>query len=178
MNISRVSTKDYKKIKNLFKRNNLEMIPFKRWKNLWQKNPSLKNKKVKWVKGWIIKKNKKIVGHIGNFPMQYFLNKKPYFCSALYGWIVDKQYRSQSIILLKKCLSQPNVDFFLGAANNEKASKIMKMIKVQEVPVKSLNYSLIIALNLQNIINYFFKNKSFPLKKFFLNFFSFLLLLF
>ena len=45
-----------------------------------------------------------IVGHIGNFPMQYYLNKKPYFCLALYGWIVDKQYRSQSIMLLKKCL--------------------------------------------------------------------------
>ena len=153
------------------------MIPFKRWKNLWQKNPGLKNKKVKWIKGWVIKKNKKIVGHIGNFPMQYFLNKKPYFCSVLYGWVVDKQYRSQSVTLIKKCLSQKNVDFFLGAANNEKANKIMKMIKVKEVPVKSLNYSLLIALNIQNIINYLFKNNFFPLKKFVLNFFSLLLLL-
>jgi len=178
MNIRNVSTKDYKKIKILFKRNNLEMIDFKRWINLWKKNPSLKNNKIKWIKGWVIEKNKKIVGHIGHFPMQYFLNKKPYLCSVLYGWVVDKQFRSQSIVLLKKYFSQSNVDFFLGTALNEKASKIMRMIKVNEVPVESLNYSLVIALNLQNIINYFFKNKSLPLKKFFFNFFSFLLFLF
>ena len=178
MNISSVSSKDYEKIKNLFKRNNLQMIPFKRWKNLWQKNPGLKNKKVKWIKGWVIKKNKKIVGHIGNFPMQYFLNKKPYFCSVLYGWVVDKQYRSQSVTLIKKCLSQKNVDFFLGAANNEKANKIMKMIKIKEVPTKSLNYSLVIALNLQKVIKVFFINIHFPFKKLILSIFSSFLLLF
>ncbi len=178
MKLRQVSTKDYKEIKKLFKRNNNKMITFKRWTNLWKKNPSLKNNKIKWIKGWKIEKNKKIVGHIGSFPMQYFLNNKRFLCSVLQGWIVDKQFRNQSILLLKKYFSQPNVDFFLGTALNEKASKIMKMIKVKEVPVKSLNYSLVIALNLPNIINYFLRNKSFPLKKFFSNFFSLVLLLF
>ena len=179
MIISTVSNKDYQKIKSLFKRNDLKMIPLQRWKNLWKNNPQLKRKKNQWIKGWLIKKNKKVVGHIGNFPMQYFLNKKPYICSAIYGWVVDKEHRSLSITLLKKCLSQKKVDFFLGAANNEKANKIMKMFNVKEVPVKSLSYSLIIALNLKNIINYFFKNKSFPLKNLFLYLSSlFLLLLF
>ena len=51
------------------------------------------------------------------------------------------------------------------------------MFKVKEVPVKSLNYSLIIVLNLKNIINYSFKKKSFPLKNLFLNLFTFFLLL-
>jgi len=176
MNITTVSTKDYKKIKNLFKRNYLEIIPFKRWKNLWEKNPRLKNKKIKYTKGWVIKKNQRIVGHIGNFPMEYFFNKKSYYCSAIYGWVVDKQYRSQSITLLKKCFSQSNADFFLGAANNQKANKIMNMFNAKEVPSKSLNYSLIIALNLKNIINFFLKNKYFPLKNQFLSFFSQILL--
>ena len=40
---------------------------------------ALKGKKKKWIRGWIIEENKKVVGHIGNFPMNYFLNKKdPY----------------------------------------------------------------------------------------------------
>ena len=84
MNIRNVSIKDYEKIKILFKRHNMNMIDFKRWVNLWKKNPSLKNNKIKWIKGWVIEKNNKIVGHIGHFPMQYFLNKKPYLCSVLY----------------------------------------------------------------------------------------------
>ena len=154
------------------------MIDFKRWVNLWKKNPSLKNNKIKWIKGWVIEKNNKIVGHIGHFPMQYFLNKKPYLCSVIYGWAVDEQFRSLSIVLLKRYFSQTNVDFFLATNLNETSSKIMKMIKVKEVPTKSLNYSLVIALNLQSVIKVFFRNISFPFKKFILNIFSFFLLLF
>ena len=102
---------------------------FKRWVNLWKKNPSLKNNKIKWIKGWVIEKNNKIVGHIGHFPMQYFLNKKPYLCSVMYGWAVDKQFRSLSIVLLKRYFSQTYVDFFLATNLNETSSKIMKMLK-------------------------------------------------
>ena len=102
MNIRNVSIKDYKKIKILLKRHNMNMIDFKRWVNLWKKNPSLKNNKIKWIKGWVIEKNNKVVGHIGHFPMQYFLNKKPYLCSVIYGWAVDEKFRSLSIVLLVK----------------------------------------------------------------------------
>ena len=87
MNIRNVSIKDYEKIKILLKRHNMNMIDFKRWVNLWKKNPSLKNNKIKWIKGWVIEKNNKIVGHIGHFPMQYFLNKKTLslFCDIWLG---------------------------------------------------------------------------------------------
>ena len=44
MKIRNVSIKDYEKIKILLKRHNMNMIDFKRWVNLWKKNPSLKNK--------------------------------------------------------------------------------------------------------------------------------------
>ena len=99
MNIRNVSIKDYEKIKILLKRHNMNMIDFKRWVNLWKRNPSLKNNKIKWIKGWVIEKNNKIVGHVGHFPMQYFLNKKPYLCSVIYGWAVDEKFRSLSIVL-------------------------------------------------------------------------------
>ena len=96
MKLRKASIKDYKKIKELFKRNNLEIISFKRWSNLWKKNPFLKNKK-NWTKGWVIESNKKIVGHFGNFPTKYFFNKKSYLCSVSCGWVVDQKYRSNSI---------------------------------------------------------------------------------
>ena len=178
MKIRNVSIKDYEKIKILLKRHDLNMIDFKRWVNLWKKNPSLKNNKIKWIKGWVIEKNNKIVGHVGHFPMQYFLNKKPYLCSVIYGWAVDEQFRSLSILLLKRYFSQKNVDLFLATNLNETSSKIMKMLKVKEVPTKSLNYSLVVALNLQNVIKVFFRNIPFPFKKFILNIFSSFLLLF
>ena len=61
--------------------------------------------------------------------MQYFLNKKPYLCSVIYGWAVDEQFRSLSIILLKRYFSQTYVDLFLATNLNETSSKIMKMLK-------------------------------------------------
>ena len=140
MKIRNVSIKDYEKIKILLKRHNMNMIDFKRWVNLWKKNPSLKNNKIKWIKGWVIEKNNKVVGHVGHFPMQYILNKKSYICSVIYGWAVDEQFRSLSILLLKRYFSQKNVDLFLATNLNETSSKIMKMLKVKEVPIKKFKF--------------------------------------
>ena len=46
MILRKVSIKDYKKIKNLFKKNNLDILNNNRWKNQWKKNPIM----------WAIKK--------------------------------------------------------------------------------------------------------------------------
>jgi len=175
MILREVSHKDYKKIKELFKRNNLNMISRGRWKNLWLKNPILKKNKKKWVKGWIIENKKKVVGHVGNFPMNYFLNKKAYVCAVLNGWVVDKKFRSHSILLVKKYFSQTNVDFFLGSSFDVKTSKIMEAIGVRKVPIKNLEDSLLIILKPKSIIRYFFGSKYFPFKNFFSNFLSLLL---
>ena len=45
MKVREVSIQDYNKIKKLFKRNHLKMINLNKWKNLWNKNPILLNKK-------------------------------------------------------------------------------------------------------------------------------------
>ena len=74
MILRKVLIKDYKKIKKLFEKNKLSMINNERWKNIWLKNPILKNNK-KWIKGWVIEENKKIVGHFGSYPTQYFFKK-------------------------------------------------------------------------------------------------------
>ena len=95
MILRKVSIKDYTKINNLFKRNNMKMIPFKYWTKLWQKNPILKNKK-EYTKGWIIEREKKVIGHFGSFPTKYLLNNKSYICSVIHNWVVDKKFRYQS----------------------------------------------------------------------------------
>jgi len=164
MKLRQVSIKDYKKIKNLFKRNNLVMVNFNRWKNLWHNNPILKKKK-NWTKGWILMDGNRSVGHFGSFPTKYFLNNKTYICSVLYGWVVDKNFRSHSILLLKKLFTQPKIDFLLGTTTNPKAGKIMKALKAKQIQSENLNYSLIIILNLKKTIQFVLTKKSFPFKK-------------
>ena len=164
MKLRQVSIRDYKKIKNLFRRNSLGIVNFNRWKNLWHKNPILKERK-NWIKGWIMMDGNKLVGHFGCFPTKYFLNNRSYICSVLYGWVVDKKFRSQSILLLKKLFTQPKIDFLLGSTTNPRAGKIMKALNAKQIQSESLNYSLIIVLNLKKMIHFFLIKKSFPFKK-------------
>ena len=171
MILRKVSKKDYNKVRKLFKRNQLKMIKFNRWNDLWSRNPALLNKK-KWIRGWVIEV---IVGHIGNFPMYYFLNGKNYICSILNGWVVDKKFRSASMILIKKYFSQLNIDFFLGTSFGLKTSKIMEALNVKKVPVEDLDSSLIIILKSSSIIKFFLGNKTFPFKNFITSFFSIIL---
>ena len=162
MNIRKVTFKDYKKIKNLFSRNNLKILNFDRWKNIWIQNPAFKKN---WVKGWVLEDKKKIVGHFGSFPTEYIFNHKTYTCSVLHGWVVDKIYRSQSVLLLKKFFMQTDSDFFLSTTTNFTASKIMTALNAKPVPVESLNYSRFIVLNTKNILNFFLRKKNIPFSK-------------
>ena len=171
MYLRKVSFKDYYKIKLLFKRNNLVLLDIKRWKNLWEKNPFLKNKK-KWTKGWVIEQNNNIVGHFGSFPTRYILKKKSYICSVLFGWVVDKKFRSHSILLLKRFFMQKDVDFFLGTTTNIKAGKIMNALKAKQIPLKQLNYTYFIFFKLKNVLRFIFKRKNFFLNKLITNFLS------
>ena len=177
MYLRRVSFKDYYKIKLLFKRNNLVLLDFNRWKNLWAKNPFLTNKK-KWTKGWVIEQNSNIVGHFGSFPTRYILKNKSYICSVLFGWVVDKKFRSHSILLLRKFFMQKDVDFFLGTTTNIKAGKIMNALKAKEIPLKQLHYSYFIILNLNNILKFITKRKNFFSNKIITNFLSIFLFIF
>ena len=178
MKVREVSIKDYNKIKKLFKRNHLKMINLNKWKNLWNKNPILLNKK-KWIKGWVLESNKnEVVGHIGNFPMQYFLNKKSYLCSVLNGWVVDKKFRSISMLLIRKYFSQKNVDFFLGTSFGFTTSKIMQAMNGKAVPTVDLDTSLIIILKSISIPKYFFGKVSFPFKSIVLKLLSLILVFF
>ena len=175
MNVRKVSIKDYKKIKLLFKRNNLKILNFKRWKNLWLKNPFFKNKKIDWVKGWVIEHNNIIVGHFGSFPTYYNLHKKLYKCSVLYGWVVDKKFRSFSILLLKKIYTQSNVDFFLGSTTNVRAGTIMKSLESKQIPLDQLKHTSFIILNLKNTLEYFFNKKIFKINGILLNLLQYLI---
>ena len=169
MNIRKVSFKDYKKIKLLFKRNNLRILSFSRWKSLWSKNPFLKNKKNDWIKGWLIEHNSSVVGHFGSFPTYYNFQNKPYRCSVLYGWVVDKAFRSFSVLLLKKIYSQPKVDFFLCSTTNKRAGTIMESLKSKQIPLDQLNYTSFIILNLKKTLEFFLKKKKITTNKYFLS---------
>ena len=174
MILRKVLIKDYKKIKKLFEKNKLSMINNERWKNIWLKNPILKNNK-KWIKGWVIEENKKIVGHFGSYPTQYFFKNKSYICSVLHGWVVDKKFRSFSPLLLNKLFMDKKADFFLCTTANPTVGKIFEVMKAKQIAANSLKYSLFFILNLEKVIESFLKKNKYPLKKLLSNIIFFIL---
>tara|TARA_B100000029_G_scaffold474383_1_gene516623 strand:+ start:3887 stop:4984 length:1098 start_codon:yes stop_codon:yes gene_type:complete len=172
MNLRKVSFQDYKKIFYLFKRNNLKLVTFEQWKNLWQKNPFLKGGK-QWTKGWLIEEKNKITGHFGSFPTTYFLNNKLYLCSVLHGWVVDNKYRSQSILLLKKFFLQNNVDLFISSTTNPRAGKIMEALGFKKLSLATLNSSSFIILNFENTLKFLLDKSILPFKGIILNLIKF-----
>jgi len=174
MHLRKVSIQDYNKIKFLFKRNNLEIISFKKWIKLWKKNPIIRNKK-NYIRGWVIENKKKIIGHLGSFPTEYLLYNKFYICDVIHNWAVDQKYRYQSALLLKKLFAQSNADFFLSSTTNYDAGKLMKAMNMKQVPSESLNYSYFIILNLKKFIKFVIKKKKISLPKLFFNIFYFLI---
>lgn len=163
LRVQKTEIADYNQIQSLFQRNKLSFMNKDSWLNLW-KNPLVKKQK-KIVLGWKFKVGKKIVGHIGFYPTLYYFKNKKINCSILYGWTVDEKYRSISIVLLKKYLSQTKKDFFLGTTFNIYTANIVKPFEILEVPAKGLNKTSLILINPLNFLNVIFFNKEFFLKK-------------
>tara|TARA_Y100000591_G_C21830727_1_gene699412 strand:+ start:943 stop:2034 length:1092 start_codon:yes stop_codon:yes gene_type:complete len=167
LRVVKTKIKDYSQIKSLFKRNNLNFMSKDTWLN-FSNNPLFKkNKKIEL--GWKFELGNKIVGHIGYYPTIYRYNKKKLIFSILHGWAVDEKYRSASIILLKKYLNQKKKDLFLGTTFNRHTGQIMRSLGVKQVPIKGLDKSSIIILNVKNFLEMYFQKKNFLLKKFFIS---------
>ena len=110
MKIREITFDDYEGISELVYKNNLYIYSFKYWKDLWLLNPYYKNINNKWVKGWVLEHDKKIVGFLGNFPMVYNFLRKDYIVAVATCWITAEKYRNYSLLLMKAYFNQKNID--------------------------------------------------------------------
>ena len=99
MNIREIRFSDYKEISKVVRKNGLEIYSYEYWKNLWLDNPYYKIMKKKWSKGWVLEKDNKIVGYLGNFPMEYFLFGRKYIVAVPTCWVVENKFSKYSELL-------------------------------------------------------------------------------
>ena len=88
---------DYKKIITLEKKYDFAIKDFEEWENRWRDNPAMSGN---WTMGWVLEdNNKKIVGYLGNIPMDYICGNKKLLAAAMSDFVVDKEFRNYSILL-------------------------------------------------------------------------------
>lgn len=159
--IRKVYIKDFKKIDKLFKNNNLKFISHNTWKTIW-KSPYPIKKKPTWTLGWVfLNNNKNIVGYIGNYPAIYIFKKRQIICSILNSWVVEKKFRSLSVLLMKEFLKQNSSNFILSTTTSDVAANIMEKFDFKAFPEKKMKHSLFFILNTKKFVNFYMQKFKF-----------------
>jgi hypothetical protein len=105
--------------------------------HLWKDNPVIKNNGIAWPIGWVLEvESKGIVGFFGNIPVAYELKEKRLIAAVASSWVVDKEYRNYSMLLVGSYFSQrSNADLFLNATANYTAGKVFyEFFKAKKMP--------------------------------------------
>jgi len=157
--IRKIKKKDFKNINRLFFRNNLKFFNKSEWNNLWS-NPYFKKNK-NWAIGWAATNKNRIVGHIGNTPRVYLTrNNKKIICSNINSWVVDKDYRYLSVLLLKKVLDFKKSHFRISTTTSTSAAEIFKKFDINEVIYPKIKKNFLIIFNFKKILNIYAKTKN------------------
>jgi len=159
MIIRKVKVEDHAEIKSLANKYKINVFNKTEWEKIWNENPLLKDYDKEWVKGWVMVEKDKIVGHIGNIPTQYTLNKKTYTGSVINCWVVEEKYRLHSINLIKEYHSQQDIDFFIATTSSLKTSKILPVFGWKKMPIKDYDKKLNIILNFKNVYQAYLEKK-------------------
>ena len=158
MKIRELVLSDYKKIRHLVLKYGMNIQTSDNWKKTWTTNPQIK-KGLKIPKGWVAIKHNKIIGVLENFPKLFKVKRRLLKIACKSTWVVEKKYRSYSMLLLNKYFNQKNVDLFLCTTANFNVNKIMTAKGAYENPTKSCSEVEFIILNTYKIIKAFFIKK-------------------
>lgn len=154
--------RDYDGIMALFKRHDMPKKEAEEWKHLWQNNPALKSAESKWPLGWTLKFSGKIVGFLGNIPLEYYLKEQKFTAAAAHSWVVDVEYRKHSILLINNYFRQKNCDFLLNTTGgNPVTQKIFSAYKAKRVPAASYNISFFSIIDYPSFLESLLQKKGF-----------------
>ena len=111
--------------------------------------------------GWVLEDKGVIRGFVGNFVKKYSLRNKYFFCSSINSLVVDKKYRQNTYLLLRRYFDQKKISFYLNSTPNDSTYKIWKKLGANEIPQSTIQKKLLYILKIENIINSYLLKKKF-----------------
>jgi len=103
--------------------------------HLWQENPVYRNLKTDWPIGWVLEdEDGKIVGSMGNIPFLYELEGRRILVASGHNWVADLAYRSASLLLLHRLITQPYVDLYLNNTVSDNSVTAVTALGCSRVP--------------------------------------------
>lgn len=158
--VTEVCPEDYEGIMALFKRHDMPQKNFVEWKHFWQDNPAFKDLEHHWPIGWKIKASNKIIGYLGNILLEYSFKGKKLMAATAHAWVVDQEYRKNSILLINNYFRQKNADFLLNTTGgNPVTQKVFSAYKARRIPVKAYDTSLFSIIDYPSFLKSFIKSQ-------------------
>lgn len=109
-------------------------LPAESWAWLWQDNPALAAFSAGIPPGWVLEREGRLVGYLGNVPLRYYHRGKTITAAAARGFAVDSAFRSHSIRLAASFLSQKEVQLLLNTSANVPTSRIFGALRALKIP--------------------------------------------
>jgi hypothetical protein len=107
---------------------------------MWEQNPAYHDK---WPPGWVVETaDGRIAGFLGNVPLTYFFKGRQLRAAAGSSWVVHQEFRSYSLLLLRKFIGQAGADLLLNTTANDAASRVYAALRIKKVPIAHYDTSL------------------------------------
>lgn len=154
---------DYDGIATLQARNGLKPPSSRDWARLWKDNPAYESRPG-WEMGWVAETHdREIVASIVNLPLDYCFRGRRLRVATACGWAVDADYRSYSITLMHRFLTQQSVDLFLCTTVSPQAERTMQFLKMLRVPSGHWNQSEFWITNFKGFAQAVLRHRSVPM---------------
>tara|TARA_Y100001934_G_scaffold279262_1_gene382566 strand:- start:293 stop:1429 length:1137 start_codon:yes stop_codon:yes gene_type:complete len=156
VNIRVANFKDFESIRAVCNRNHVThpghsscmkktdsiQVEYDRFVYIWKGNPAWNQFKGVPI-GWVMENDtKEVVGNLSNIFSTYELNGKRFKAAVASSWVVDQEYRGESLALMSKFLYQKNVDLVINSTANLEAEKVLRAFKMKPVPTP--NYDVVL----------------------------------
>lgn len=145
---------DYGQIETLKARHHLSGYTEARWRHIYENSPLLAGRCLPWPIGWVIETgDEKIVGHLGNTPLEYEFNGKPLVAAAASLWAVDEAHRSQSLELVGRFFRQQHVDLLLDTTAVPLAARVLEALGMKRPPVPAYDRTVFWVLDHERFLS-------------------------
>lgn len=155
---------DYCQLEKLKARNNIASETEAAWRHIFEASYSFVNRNERWQPGWVLETvDGKIVGYVGNVPVEYFFCNTRIVGCASRCWVVDPAYRMRALDLIRKHYEQPSVDLFLMTTANRASSRIVPYLGNSVPPIHSYDRSAFWIIDHQKFAFSLLIKKNLPL---------------
>jgi hypothetical protein len=125
---------DYPQIVDLESRYGLGTRSYQEWSHLWLGNPAYR-KRPNWPIGWVIEdSNRRLVGSLGNIPLEYTFEGNPILANTGRGLVADPAYRSACLLLLDRLINHSTADLYLNNTVGVDAAASFQLFDCPRVP--------------------------------------------